>query len=379
MNENELQSRLLHIDKIGVRLTRIMWALILGFGLSAILNMAAAAGSVFYDHMPEKVAETLYMKDFHFGTFSIDALKDSIEAHHLAGIGYLMYSLYSSLIVMILSFYRKLIITVVRGGQPFTEEAGTMMKKYSYLTLFFIFSSNPIVTILLFMILRLFAVIFDYGAYLQKKANETNRIQEEMIMSFAEITENKSGQTGQHIRRVSEYSKIIAEELGLKDSQVEMIGLASTMHDIGKLIIPAEILDKPARLNDEEFATIKTHTTYGAALLSRVEGDIMQLSKTIALEHHERFDGNGYPLGKQGRAIAPESRIVAVADVYDALTSRRSYKKPWDPKDAYDEIVKNAGKQFDINVIEAFKSGYERIEEARERYADKDTVEDCEL
>ncbi|ADU22010.1 HD-GYP domain-containing protein [Ruminococcus albus] len=379
MNENELQSRLLHIDKIGVRLTRIMWALILGFGLSAILNMAAAAGSVFYDHMPEKVAETLYMKDFHFGTFSIDALKDSIEAHHLAGIGYLMYSLYSALIVMILSFYRKLIITVVRGGQPFTEEAGTMMKKYSYLTLFFIFSSNPIVTILLFMILRLFAVIFDYGAYLQKKANETNRIQEEMIMSFAEITENKSGQTGQHIRRVSEYSKIIAEELGLKDSQVEMIGLASTMHDIGKLIIPAEILDKPARLNDEEFATIKTHTTYGAALLSRVEGDIMQLSKTIALEHHERFDGNGYPLGKQGRAIAPESRIVAVADVYDALTSRRSYKKPWDPKDAYDEIVKNAGKQFDINVIEAFKSGYERIEEARERYADKDTVEDCEL
>ncbi len=379
MNENELHSRLLHIDKIGMRLTRIMWALILGFGLSAILNMAAAAGSVFYDHMPEKVAETLYMKDFHFGTFSIDALKDSIEAHHLAGIGYLMYSLYSSLIVMILSFYRKLIITVVRGGQPFTEEAGTMMKKYSYLTLFFIFSSNPIVTILLFMILRLFAVIFDYGAYLQKKANETNRIQEEMIMSFAEITENKSGQTGQHIRRVSEYSKIIAEELGLKDSQVEMIGLASTMHDIGKLIIPAEILDKPARLSDEEFATIKTHTTYGAALLSRVEGDIMQLSKTIALEHHERFDGNGYPLGKQGRAIAPESRIVAVADVYDALTSRRSYKKPWDPKDAYDEIVKNAGKQFDINVIEAFKSGYERIEEARERYADKDTVEDCEL
>ncbi len=379
MNENELQSRLLHIDKIGVRLTRIMWALILGFGLSAILNMAAAAGSVFYEHMPEKVAETLYMKDFHFGTFSIDALKDSIEAHHLAGIGYLMYSLYSALIVMILSFYRKLIITVVRGGQPFTEEAGTMIKKYSYLTLFFIFSSNPIVTILLFMILRLFAVIFDYGAYLQKKANETNRIQEEMIMSFAEITENKSGQTGQHIRRVSEYSKIIAEELGLKDSQVEMIGLASTMHDIGKLIIPAEILDKPARLNDEEFATIKTHTTYGAALLSRVEGDIMQLSKTIALEHHERFDGNGYPLGKQGRAIAPESRIVAVADVYDALTSRRSYKKPWDPKDAYDEIVKNAGKQFDINVIEAFKSGYERIEEARERYADKDTVEDCEL
>ncbi len=379
MNENELQSRLLHIDKIGVRLTRIMWALILGFGLSAILNMAAAAGSVFYEHMPEKVAETLYIKDFHFGTFSIDALKDSIEAHHLAGIGYLMYSLYSALIVMILSFYRKLIITVVRGGQPFTEEAGTMMKKYSYLTLFFIFSSNPIVTILLFMILRLFAVIFDYGAYLQKKANETNRIQEEMIMSFAEITENKSGQTGQHIRRVSEYSKIIAEELGLKDSQVEMIGLASTMHDIGKLIIPAEILDKPARLNDEEFATIKTHTTYGAALLSRVEGDIMQLSKTIALEHHERFDGNGYFLGKQGRAIAPESRIVAVADVYDALTSRRSYKKPWDPKDAYDEIVKNAGKQFDINVIEAFKSGYERIEEARERYADKDTVEDCEL
>ena len=233
--------------------------------------------------------------------------------------------------------------------------------------------------IILFIMLRLFAVLVEYGAYLQKKADETNRIQEEIIVSFAEITENKSGQTGQHIRRVAEYSKIIAKELGMTDEQVQLIGLASTMHDVGKLIIPPEILDKPGRLTDEEFAIIKTHTTYGAALLSRVEGDVMQLSRTIALEHHERIDGKGYPLGKEGRATSPESRIVAVADVYDALTSRRSYKKPWDPQDAFNEIVKNAGTQFDINVIEAFKSAYDKIEEARQRYADKDTVEEVEM
>ena len=379
MNENELHSRIAHIEKIGGRLTKIMGVLIIGFSLSAVLNMTAAVGSLFYAKMPPKIAESLYIKDFTFGGFDMDVMKDSFDPYHLAGIGYLLYSLYSALIVMILSFYRKLVITVVRGGQPFTEEAGRMMKKYSYLVLFFLLSSNPIVTILLFMILRLFAVLFEYGAYLQKKADETSRIQEEIIVSFAEITENKSGQTGQHIRRVAEYSKIIAEELGFGESEVQMIGLASTMHDIGKLIVPSEILDKPGRLNDDEFAVIKTHTTYGAALLSRVEGDIMQLSRTIALEHHERFDGKGYPLGKQGRAISRESRIVAVADVYDALTSRRSYKKAWDPKDAYDEIVKNAGSQFDLNVIDAFKKGYDRIEAVRQRYADKDTVEDEQL
>ncbi|EXM37470.1 chemotaxis protein CheY [Ruminococcus albus SY3] len=379
MEENELTGMLEHIETIGERFSRIMNVLIIGFLISAVLSFLCAAGALIYDKLPEKFAKSLYIREFDLNAFNLTIASDSLDEYYVAGIGYFIYSLYSALVVMILSFYRKLVNAVVGKGQPFTQEAGRMMKKYSYLTLLFIISGNPVVTILMFMILRLFAVLFEYGVYLQKKANETNRIQEEIIVSFAEITENKSGQTGQHIRRVAEYSKIIAAEMGLEADKVQLIGLASTMHDIGKLIVPSEILDKPGRLNDEEFATIKTHTTYGAALLSRVEGDIMQLSKTIALEHHERVDGKGYPLGKEGHAIAPESRIVAVADVYDALTSRRSYKKAWDPKDAYNEIVKNSGTQFDEEVIDAFKSAYDKIEEARKRYADKDTVEDGQL
>ena len=384
MQETELNKKLKHIEKVGGRLLRLMNAALVFFLIASVCNLTMAVGSLFAEKLPQNLVKKIYDDTkFSVGGTIIDLNEESfIEAigkYRVAGIGFLLMGLYAVLVVIILYNYRKVIYSVVNGSQPFTEEAGLMMKKYSNLTLFFILSSNPVVGVILFIMLRLFAVLVEYGAYLQKKADETNRIQEEIIVSFAEITENKSGQTGQHIRRVAEYSKIIAKELGMTDEQVQLIGLASTMHDVGKLIVPSEILDKPGRLTDEEFTTIKTHTTYGAALLSRVEGDVMQLSRTIALEHHERVDGKGYPLGKEGRAISPESRIVAVADVYDALTSKRSYKKAWDPKEAFDEIVKNAGSQFDINVIEAFKAAYDKIEETRQRYADKDTVEEDEL
>ena len=139
-------------------------------------------------------------------------------------------------------------------------------------------------------------------------ADETNRIQEEMILSFAEITENKSGQTGQHIKRVSEYSRIIATQLGLNPDLVESIRIASTMHDVGKLLIPSEILEKPGKLTDEEYVIIKTHTTMGGQLLENVEGEQMQLSRTIAMQHHERPDGKGYPNGLKDEEISLEGK-----------------------------------------------------------------------
>ena len=142
------------------------------------------------------------------------------------------------------------------------------------------------------------------------------------------------------------------------------------MHDVGKLLIPSEILEKPGKLTDEEYATIKKHTTYGGQLLDHVEGDVMELSKTIALQHHERADGKGYPQGLSDEEISLAGRIVAVADVYDALTSRRSYKDAWDDKLAYDEIVKGKGTQFDAKVVEAFQASYDRINAVRKQYAD---------
>jgi len=142
------------------------------------------------------------------------------------------------------------------------------------------------------------------------------------------------------------------------------------MHDIGKLLVPTEILEKPGRLTDEEYATIKQHTTDGGRLLENVDGDVMHLSRTIALDHHERWDGNGYAQEKAGEDISFEGRIVAVADVYDALTSRRSYKEAWDDRDAYNEIVRCSGTQFDPQVVEAFKRRYDDINAVRLQLAD---------
>ena len=277
-----------------------------------------------------------------------------------------------SLIVLLnyISFFKQLLSHIIEQQQPFSPSTAKRMRKGSYGLLLLVLI-NPVLGVLLFLLVRFFALIFEYGAYLQDKADKTSRIQEEVIVSLAEITENKSEQTGQHIRRVSEYSRILATQMGLSDEAVENLRLASTMHDLGKLMIPSEILEKPGRLTDDEFAEIKKHPAFGEHLLHNVEGDTMTLAREIALEHHERYDGRGYPNGERGEDISLEGRIVAVADVYDALTSRRSYKDAWDPKEAYDEIVRCGGTQFDPKVVEAFVAAYDQIDAARRKYADE--------
>lgn len=275
------------------------------------------------------------------------------------------------IIIIYLRVMRSMMKTLSKGDRPFTFKAAKKLKRLSFAMLL-IMLVNPLTGIMLFVVTLIFSYLFEYGAYLQEKADETNRIQEEMIMSFAEVTENKSEQTGKHVRRVAEYSGIIAEEMGLDEERVSKLRLASTMHDIGKLLIPAEILEKPARLTDEEFSVIKKHPAYGGKLLDNVEGDVMGLARTIALDHHERVDGRGYPDGKSGNYISVEGRIVAVADVYDALTSKRSYKEPWDHQKAYEEILKGSGTQFDSDVVDAFKRRYDDINAFRQQYADNE-------
>ena len=274
--------------------------------------------------------------------------------------------LFGILLVYLIHEYRKIFKKITNSRSPFTRETSGDFRKLSNKALLICLFST-LLGLALFLLLRLFAYIFEYGAYLQDKADETSRIQEEMIMSLAEITENKSEQTGKHVRRVAEYSLLMAEEMGIDEDEAKMIRLASTMHDIGKLLIPDSILEKPARLTDAEFAVIKKHPGYGGDLLNNVEGDVMRMARTVALEHHERPDGRGYPEGKKGNSLSIEGRIVAVADVYDALTSNRSYKKAWDEKDAYEEIVKGRGTQFDEGVIDAFIKVYPKINAVREK------------
>lgn len=278
-------------------------------------------------------------------------------------------------IVMLVVFYyyihvfSRMLDYITTSGTPFTQQSTRTLRKLSFLMLILLLYSVPL-GIVTFVVTLLFSFVLEYGTYLQEKAGETNRIQGEMIVSFAEITENKSGQTGQHIKRVAEYTRILARALGIDQPRADEIALASTMHDIGKLLIPSEILEKPGRLTPEEYDVIKQHTLYGGQLLDHVEGDEMALARTIALEHHERPDGKGYPHGLKGGEIDLEGRIVAVADVYDALTSRRSYKEAWEEDRAYSEIVNGSGTQFDAQVVDAFKQSYPEIQKVRAQYAD---------
>ena len=184
--------------------------------------------------------------------------------------------------------------------------------------------------------------------------NEMLETQDKLIQAFSEILEGKSGQSGNHVKRVSEYSALLAREIGLDAESVHRIKIAAMMHDCGKLMISNEILEKPGRLSEAEYNAMKQHVYFGELMLKDVPGEIMHEALLVATQHHERWDGHGYLHHLAGEEIALSSRIVAVADVFDALTSKRSYKDAWNEQDAYEEIVKNRGSQFAPEVTEAF-------------------------
>ena len=186
--------------------------------------------------------------------------------------------------------------------------------------------------------------------------------QEEIILSFSNICESKSKSTGEHVRRVSRYMHVLCEASGFDQNYTDMVCTASMMHDIGKLMIPEEILNKPGKLTDEEYAVVKNHVLYGEALLHNATGEIMEIARTIALQHHERWDGKGY-LGMKGEEIAYISRLMALADVFDALSASRCYKEGWTLTQTYNEIALGSGTQFDPQVVELFKDNFDKFVE----------------
>lgn len=202
-------------------------------------------------------------------------------------------------------------------------------------------------------------------------ANELHDSQESLIRQFSILSESKSGQTGRHIRRVAQLMEVFADELGIVEEKQDL-AIASMMHDIGKLLIDEKIIEKPAKLTKEEFENIKKHTIYGFKLLEHSPGNIMQIARDVALDHHEKWDGTGYG-GKKGDEINYYARIMAIVDVFDALTSIRSYKPAWPFDKAYDEIVSQAGKQFDPELIEVFKKIYPQLKQIIEDLPDDDS------
>ena len=184
---------------------------------------------------------------------------------------------------------------------------------------------------------------------------ELRATQEEILTRLGRAAAYRDGETGCHIQRMARTCEAIARELGLPESDCALILRAAPMHDIGKIAIPDGILLKPGRLNDEEVAVMKTHAEVGAQMLSGGSSDLLVVAESIARTHHERWDGAGYPHGLAGETIPLAGRIAAVADVFDALTSERPYKRAWSDADALEEIGRGAGTQFDPLVVAAFR------------------------
>lgn len=200
-------------------------------------------------------------------------------------------------------------------------------------------------------------------------ADELRRSTLETILSLSLAAEYRDQEdTATHLKRMSEYSAIIAREMGWKEDAVEDVRCASPMHDVGKIGIPDAILLKPGKLTPEEREIMQHHTVIGSKILGDSDSALLRMSREIALSHHEKFDGSGYPYGLAGERIPLVGRIVALADVFDALTSKRVYKEAWSLEETLSRVREDSGKHFDPKVVDAFFKGLEDCKKVMEKY-----------
>jgi putative two-component system response regulator len=192
----------------------------------------------------------------------------------------------------------------------------------------------------------------------------------EIVRRLGRAAEYRDNETGLHIIRMSTYSHLLARQIGMGERMAELILNASPMHDIGKLGVPDSVLLKPGRLDDEEWEVMRSHARIGADILSGHHSELLEMAERIALCHHERWDGSGYPEGLAGESIPIEARIVAVADVFDALTSKRPYKKAWSVEDALQEVERCAGSHFDPRLVSPFMEIIPQVRQVMERYGE---------
>lgn len=207
------------------------------------------------------------------------------------------------------------------------------------------------------------AIAFE-NIYLNREIESTHR---ELIFTLGDIIERRSNETGRHVQRVSEYARLLAVLAGYGEDQADTVSVASAVHDIGKVGIPDLILNKPAALDREETETMRRHADLGAQMLSFSKRELFASAASIARQHHERWDGTGYPDGLSGESINVFARITAIADVFDALTSDRVYRKAWTVEEALRYMRENAGKIFDPSLCAIFFDHIGSFLEIRDR------------
>jgi putative two-component system response regulator len=216
--------------------------------------------------------------------------------------------------------------------------------------------------------------LYDQTRELERKVDErTRELQNtrlQIIERLGKAAEFRDNETGFHVSRMSRYSRLIALAAGRSDSEAQLMLLSAPMHDIGKIGTPDYVLLKPGRLDAAEWAIMQQHASIGAAIIGEHDDPLLAMAREIAVSHHEKWDGSGYPFGLQGEGIPLAARIVAIADVFDALTSIRPYKEAWPVERARQTIVEDSGHHFDPALIEAFVRALPEILEVKDMFVE---------
>lgn len=202
------------------------------------------------------------------------------------------------------------------------------------------------------------------------QTQQIENTQKEVLFKMGEIGELRSKETGNHVKRVAEYAKILGELAGLEDEESDILMYASPMHDIGKVAIKDSILNKPGKLTEEEIKIMQQHTIKGYEMFKNSDGEILKAAAIIAHQHHEKFDGTGYPQGLKGNEIHIYGRIIAIVDVFDALASDRVYKKAWDLEKIINFFNEEKGKHFDPYLTEEFLENLNTFLAIKQKYND---------
>jgi len=209
------------------------------------------------------------------------------------------------------------------------------------------------------------------GALVDERVQDIRQREQELVLRLSRAAEFRDPETGAHIQRMAHYSTLISDRIGMDSSELNLMLESAPMHDIGKIGIPDFVLLKPGRLTPDVFELMKTHAELGYELLKESPSKVMQAGAEISLTHHEKFDGTGYPKGLKGEEIPIFGRIVAVADVFDALTSERPYKRAWSLEDSRKFLEEGSGTHFDPACVDAFLKAWDDAMDVKNRYQDK--------